>query len=206
MNVFILSTGRCGSKTFMEACKHITNITAAHESRTQHVGDARLDYPDNHIESDNRLSWYLGRLDEKYGDNAVYVHLYRDRDGVANSYAKLTHSPMVRAYRSGIVINCLRQYTNVDVMRDYYDTVNANIRLFLKAKTKTIDFDLASPQKPFEEFWNMIGAQGDFEAAASEWSVHHNKLDDAKKAYKKKPSLARRIVRKCLRMMSRTNI
>ena len=34
MNVFILNTGRCGSRTFARACAHITNYTSAHESRS----------------------------------------------------------------------------------------------------------------------------------------------------------------------------
>ena len=65
MNVFILSTGRSGSQTFARACAHVSNYTSAHESRSGLLGDAHFDYPDNHIESDNRLSWMLGRLDRK---------------------------------------------------------------------------------------------------------------------------------------------
>ncbi|MEJ1383421.1 MAG: hypothetical protein RPV21_03475, partial [Candidatus Sedimenticola sp. (ex Thyasira tokunagai)] len=67
MNIFILNTGRCGSTTFIEACRHITNYSAAHESRIQLIGDRRLAYPQNHIEADNRLSWLLGRLEHTYG-------------------------------------------------------------------------------------------------------------------------------------------
>lgn len=78
MNVFVLSTGRCGSTTFVKACEHITNFSAAHESRTGLLGAARLDYAGNHIEADNRLSWLLGRLDRTYGNAAFYVHLRRD--------------------------------------------------------------------------------------------------------------------------------
>ncbi len=56
MDVFVLCTGRCGSTTFIKACAHITNYTAAHESRTGLLGSDRLDYPGKHIEADNRLS------------------------------------------------------------------------------------------------------------------------------------------------------
>ena len=42
MNVFVLNTGRCGSTTFIEACRHITNYSAAHESKTGRLGPARL--------------------------------------------------------------------------------------------------------------------------------------------------------------------
>ena len=46
------------------------------------IGPERLDYPDQHIESDNRLAWYAGRLEKRYGDDAFYVHLKRDRQRV----------------------------------------------------------------------------------------------------------------------------
>ena len=74
-NVFVLCTGRCGSTTFVQACQHIENYTASHESKISLLGDQRLEYSQNHIEVDNRLSWFLGSLDKKYGDNAFYVHL-----------------------------------------------------------------------------------------------------------------------------------
>ncbi|MHC4834220.1 MAG: hypothetical protein ACYTFH_10095, partial [Planctomycetota bacterium] len=60
MNVFILSTGRAGSMSFERACSHITNYSAGHETRSGFLGQRRFDYPQNHIESDNRLAWLLG--------------------------------------------------------------------------------------------------------------------------------------------------
>jgi len=86
MNVFVLNTGRCGSTTFARACRHISNFSSAHESRTYLFGEERLAYPSNHIEVDNRLSWLLGRLDRKYGDRAVYVHLKRNIHDTAASF------------------------------------------------------------------------------------------------------------------------
>ena len=65
MNIFILNTGRCGSTTFIKACEHIKNYTCAHESLLTEIGAQRFNYPQDHIEADNRLSWLLGRLDEK---------------------------------------------------------------------------------------------------------------------------------------------
>ena len=86
MNVFVLSTGRCGSTTFIKACSHITNYSSAHESLSTRTGKQRLNYPENHIEADNRLSWLLGRLDNTYGDDAFYVHLNRNiEDTIASS-------------------------------------------------------------------------------------------------------------------------
>jgi ferritin-like protein len=48
--------------TFIRACQHITNYTAGHETRSTLLGEARVAYPDQHIEADNRLSWMLGKL------------------------------------------------------------------------------------------------------------------------------------------------
>jgi len=87
MNIFVLNSGRCGSTTFVEACRHITNFTCAHESLPGHVGTARFDYPARHIEADNRLAWFLGRLDCEFGENVRSVHLTHDRDQTAASFS-----------------------------------------------------------------------------------------------------------------------
>src|SRR5699024_7320063 len=88
MRVFILCTGRCGSASVIEACGHIDNFSAGHESLADEVGEKRWDYPDWHIEADNRLSWHLGQLDRRFGDAPFFVHLTRDRKATAKSYAK----------------------------------------------------------------------------------------------------------------------
>ena len=92
MNIFVLSTGRCGSMTLDKFCKHITNYTSAHESRN----NLDFKYPPNHIEIDNRLSWFLGRLDKIYGDDAFYVHLKRDDLKVAKSYQNRFYYKTIR--------------------------------------------------------------------------------------------------------------
>lgn len=87
MRVFVLSTGRCGSMTFTHACRHMSNFTAGHERNAGWSPSEHLDYPDDHVESDNRLSWFLGPLGERYPD-ARYVHLRRDPDAVVASLLK----------------------------------------------------------------------------------------------------------------------
>ena len=93
MNVFVLTTGRSGSVTFAEACRHITNYTAGHETRVGLVGDDRLAYPGDHIEVDDRLAWLLGRLEDAYGDAAFYVHLRRDEQ----RYGRQPDAPLEQA-------------------------------------------------------------------------------------------------------------
>jgi len=147
MNVFILNAGRWGSTTFIKSCQHINNYTAAHESRTTFVGPDRLTYPENHIEADNRLSWFLGRLDQLYGDNAFYVHLLRDKDDTVNSFMKRTDFGIMKAYREGIYLTDSK--TNLQVYAsDYIDTVNSNIKHFLKDKTHTMNFRLEQAGLP----------------------------------------------------------
>lgn len=72
MNIFVLNTGRCGSTTFIQACTHIENYSCAHESNISSLGKERLNYPEDHIEADNRLSWLLGRLDKRHGDSVSF--------------------------------------------------------------------------------------------------------------------------------------
>lgn len=87
MNVFVLGTGRCGTVTFIQACRHITNYSSGHESRRKMIVD-RVVYPANHIEADSRLAWRLGMLEQVYGRSAFYVHLTRDRRAVQRSYER----------------------------------------------------------------------------------------------------------------------
>src|SRR4029079_4844381 len=103
MRVFVLCSGRCGSTNFALACRHFTNYTVGHEQNTGRIGESRLAYPDDHIEVDNRLSWYLGGLGERYGDDAFYVHLTREEDDVAASFSRRWKIGIIRAYAKGII-------------------------------------------------------------------------------------------------------
>jgi hypothetical protein len=87
MRVFVLTTGRSGSTTFAAACSHLTNFTSGHESRWNSSPHERLEFPDGHIEIDNRLTWFSGMLHARY-PAARYVHLTRDPDMVARSFQR----------------------------------------------------------------------------------------------------------------------
>jgi hypothetical protein len=174
MNVFVLNTGRCGSTTFIEACRHITNYTAAHESRSHLIGVEHFAYPPNHIEADNRLSWFLGVLEARYGDQAAYVHLLRDEEATVLSLLKQYHRGIVKAYRLKIIYSCPPETPPMAVCQDYYRTVNANIVAFLRDKTMRMTFSLESAKEDFERFWHFIGAKGDLAAALAEWNTAYN--------------------------------
>ena len=156
MNVFVLCTGRCGSTSFTRACEYITNFSSAHESRCRFLGAKRFEYPKNHIEVDNRLSWLTGRLDEVYGDEAFYDHLKREDSLVAKSYIKRYGMGIMKAYRGyGIIMGLSEATEPMSVSRDYCDTVNANISLFLKNKSKKMQFNLESYEEDFSELWDQ---------------------------------------------------
>jgi hypothetical protein len=174
MNIFILNSGRCGSTTFIRACGHISNFTAGHESRVRLIGEARLAYPDQHIEADNRLSWLLGRLDRVYGERAFYVHLERAPGTAAESFASRSGFGIMKAYREGILLEGEAGMSELDIAHDYLETVKANIELFLKDKRNQMPFRLEHAREDFIAFWNRIGAQGELERALAEWGHRYN--------------------------------
>ncbi len=172
-HIFVLCTGRCGSMTFANACSHFTNYSAGHETRLRHLGEDRLNYPESHIEADNRLAWMLGRLDKRFGNDAFYVHLVRDPGKVADSYDRRWEwaGSIMRAYNFGI-LNLKSQ--TAGVARDMVDTITTNIEHFLKDKTNKIVIDIDDPQVAFREFALRIGAEGDIEAAIRAMAVKSN--------------------------------
>jgi hypothetical protein len=196
MNVFVLSTGRCGSMMFAKACQHITNYSSAHESRRGLVGDTRLDYPANHIEVDNRLSWFLGRLDRRYGDRAAYVHLKRNTTDTARSLARRYGRGIMQAYHTTIAGPFPDAPASpMSVALDYCDTVNSNIELFLRGKPMAMVFRLENAARDFRTFWRAIGAEGDLSAAVAEFDTHYNASRVAQR-----PSILTRLLRKAGRL------
>jgi hypothetical protein len=182
-NVFVLCTGRCGSQTFVRACEHFVNYTAGHETRSREIGAARLDYPKGHIEADNRLAWFLGRLEQRYGDEAFYVHLKRAPEKVAESYDQRWDQrfSLISGYNRSLL---MRTDFNRGVALDMVDTITANIEAFLKSKSHIIEIDIDAPQDGFHAFAQRIGAQGDISVALEEFKVAHNQRKVAEQGSK----------------------
>lgn len=175
MNVFILCTGRCGSTTFVNACKHIKNYSSSHESRTGKIGDDRFKYPRHHIEADNRLSWLLGRLDQMYGDDAFYVHLTRNMDETILSFVRRYNRGIMKAYRGdGILLGLSDEESPEAVARDYCETVNKNIQMFLREKTRKMDFRLEDATLDFPVFCDLVGADIKIDDGLAEFSKKYN--------------------------------
>ncbi len=181
MRVFVLSTGRCGSTTFARACQHLSNYTSAHESNASaKLFDQRFDYPDRHIETDNRLSWFLGELGARFDDtDPLYVHLTRDPEAVAASFRMRWDSTwtggIIGAFAHGLLMTSEEwpEHERMDVCRFYVRTVNSNITEFLRSR-RSIHISLENIESDFESFLERICAEGDLEAATREWSTRHN--------------------------------
>ncbi|PSL03101.1 hypothetical protein CLV30_10813 [Haloactinopolyspora alba] len=179
MRVFVLCTGRCGSVTFIEACQHIDNYTAGHETRFREYGPARFDYPDGHIEADNRLSWFLGGLGRAFGADPLYVHLRRDPEQVARSFVgrwNKGRANIMGAFGQAVIPGPFPrpEEQRLDVARFYVDTVRTNIEAFLATVPNTMTVDLEHAPEQFPEFWRRIGAEGDLDAALGEFEHRHN--------------------------------
>lgn len=178
MRIFCLGTGRSGTTTFTRAFEHADNFTSGHETRAAMLGDERLAYPDWHAEADNRLTWFLGPLGERFGDDPVYVHLTRDRDAVIDSFRERHRGriSILRAFGMGI-ISRRDPYSDaewVEVAATYVDTVTANVQAFLAGRPRVVDMTVEDPLPGFARVWEMAEAQGDYAAAVAEWGVRHN--------------------------------
>jgi len=192
MNIFVLCTGRCGSLTFSRACQSITNFTADHESLAMRLGDARLDYAKNHIEVDNRLSWYLGKLDQKYGDKAYYVHLQRDPEAVIESFMKRKGFGIMKAFEDGLIRRPSPDLADTRLLaQEIVELGTSNIQHFLQGKKNQMEFHLENAANDFPKFWDWIGAEGDLESGMECWTVRHNKSDG-----NMKKTLLEKVVRK----------
>lgn len=175
--ILVLCTGRCGSTTLARACAHFDNWSVAHESRSHLTGSARLDFPARHIEIDNRLSWFLGRIARDIGDTAGYVHLRRDPEDVARSFARRAGQGILRAYRQDILTHTRWREPKsslIEQCRDHVDTVTANIEAFMATRQHRLTIRLEEIETGFDRLCGWIDAEGDLDAARAELARRHN--------------------------------
>lgn len=160
--------------TVSKACSHLLNYSSGHETLTGKLGSSRFNYPKFHIESDNRLAWLLGRLDEKFGDKALYVHLTRNNRDTAKSFAKRQGGIMAAYQGSGIIMGLMEE-DQVTVAEDYVNTVTKNIELFLTDKSHKMKLRLEHGKQDFRSLWEEIEGEGDLNSALCEFDVKYNK-------------------------------
>lgn len=178
MRVFVLCTGRSGSMTFIRACEKIDNFTAGHETNINEIGDQRFNYPENHIEADNRLVWFLGVLDKKFGKNAFYVYLRRNKEETVRSFMRRWNPrSIIWSFSKGILSRDpkdLNKEEKLKVCELYYNTVEENILSFLNDKPKKQVIELESIVDHFHDFTQKIDAKVNFENALKELKRTHN--------------------------------
>lgn len=158
----------------IRACEHLRNYTAAHESLAHQHGDARFAYPANHVEADNRLSWFLGDLHNRFGMAPLYVHLRRDPEAVAASFERRWGRGIIGAFDGRIVMGTRGEEERRAMCRFYVDVVTANIDAFLRDKPHTMTVWVEEHRRWFPSLWGRLKGQGDLEAAMDEFGVRHN--------------------------------
>ena len=176
----MLTTGRAGSVTFARAAAEMSNYSVGHETRASRIS-GRLNYHDQHVEVDNRLSHFLGLLGERYrDDDTVWVHLTRDPELVAQSYARRmrVQGGIMPAFAYGVIMRSPAKSTDaLSTARLMVATVTANIDLFLASRdvTRIVTVDIDDPHAAFDRMWDMLGAEGDRQAAHTTLSQVHNR-------------------------------
>lgn len=178
MRVFVLGTGKCGTTTWAKACGAITNYTSSHESRC-HLIEKRTWYPDQHIECANRLAWFLGTLDRRYGDDPLYVHLTRNRGDVVHSMSVhwRDEGNLLRAVGRGLLQRGTEPIAGEEwpkLAELCVATIEDNIALFLRGKPNVVRASLPDLRPGFDEMWRRIGAEGDIELAHERLRVRYN--------------------------------
>ena len=165
--------------TLAHACGRIENFTAGHETRAGIYGPRRLAYPRNHIEVDNRLAWHLGLLGQAYdGEQVKFVHLLRDPDAVAASYARRWDAghqrTIVKGFAEYLVLDWGEAAAAPGVIaRHMVDVITANIRDFLRWR-EHVTVEIEDPAS-FARMLEWIGAEGDLEAAVEAFRQVKNK-------------------------------
>ncbi len=178
MRIFVLTTGRAASATFAEAAALIDGMTAGHETHRGMV-EGRLDYPDSHVESDNRLVWFLGSLDRLYDDaDTFYVYLHRDPERVARSYRERWHITVsvVRAFYHAFLMNRDKPDPEraLQACRLFVATVEDNIRFFLRHRRNWAEVRVESLEQDFFAFMQQAGLTGDREKISAVLSSIRN--------------------------------
>lgn len=176
MNVFVLCAGRTASTTFANISEQIPGYSAGHETRATLIGEQRLNYKSNHIEVDNRLAWFLGSLDKKYGDAALYVYIKREPQKIADSYFKRWYLKVsiVKAFGYGILMKSKIGKSERKAICDFYvETVENNIEHFLKDKTNVLVFNLENAKQDYSKFLEILSVS-ERELLIDMWDSYHN--------------------------------
>lgn len=171
MNVFVTGTGRCGTSTFYQACRHFTNYTTGHES---HAGFQEVPYPpDNHIEVSSQLVIWIPRLLRFYPD-AKFVHLIRERRSCVKSLAYQALKPM-KDFASQWFQYFPENENEIPLKGAmlFYESMNDLIPALVPA-SQLMTIQIETAQDQWETFCRWINAEGDLEEGAKKLLQQYN--------------------------------
>lgn len=170
MRVFVVGTGRCGTVSFKEACKFITNYTAGHETVS-----FDLEYLDNHVEVNPHFHARLTTVVTMY-PTAKWVHLTRLAEPCIESLAAMDEG--------GVMLKLGAMYPSLYPAHDppaiaarFYHDINARIAAtfdLLLPPSQRMLVRLENVKSDFKRFWDWIDAEGDLESALKSWDTPHN--------------------------------
>lgn len=174
MRVFVTCIGRCGSVSFRKACRYTTNFRTGHETNC-----GQLEYPDNFIEVSPQIRSVIQPIATKYPD-ALWVHLYRDPAACMRSLIRLEHGDVLRAYQK-LFPSIMPSNQLVDVAERFYYAENNRIELALRLAVPEANrrvMHLETIQDEWSEFWDWIGAEGNYMASLLAWDVKRNTAEE----------------------------
>ena len=67
-----------------------------------------------------------------------------------------------------------KETDQLKIARDYIDTVDTNIKLFLADKTHKMNFRLERAKEDFTRFCLCVDAQGNLQEAINQFDISHN--------------------------------
>ena len=124
----------------------------------------------------------MGRLDKIYGTRATYIHLKRFSEDVIESYSRRFRTGIMRAYRGkGILLGISDDVDKAEIVRDYIHTVDSNIELFLKDKTRKMVINIEQAKEMFPFFCELIDADVDMGKALSHFDKRYNESKRSKR-------------------------
>jgi hypothetical protein len=167
VRVFVTGTGRCGTTTFYHACQHIKNFTSGHETSRRLLRVPR--FPDQHIECSYLVVPWIPHLIERYPDSR-WVHLIRDREACVHSMA--TIAPKRQNGWACIWYLVGKNRHDRRSAELFYASTNALIKALIPPGSMTLRLEEAGLR--WAEFWEWIGAEGNFQASLGEWGRKYN--------------------------------
>lgn len=179
MRVFVLTPGRTGSTTLFRAFKHSTRFSVGQQSNWGKLGKSRLEYPENHIESDARNIFFMDLIAERYDPKTTHwIVMHRDLGEVTRSYS-VRRSKAGIIYNFGVGIVGLKEFSSdsdwMETSKLFVESSYAQIRSFSEGRPNVHFIDLSDPVPMFSRIWQILEAGEGLEAACDEWLVKHNR-------------------------------